>query len=81
MTIKNSAPPSYDEVFGNISKDEPPQYQDIVHEEWMHQNIDFHNFSLILNQIAQDRLYLKWYQDYYKIAINLTEIYILNLWI
>ena len=36
MTIKNSAPPSYDEVFGNISKDEPPQYQDIVHEEWMH---------------------------------------------
>lgn len=33
VTIKNSAPPSYDEVFGNISKDEPPQYQDIVHEE------------------------------------------------
>lgn len=27
---KNTAPPSYEEVFGQISKDEPPQYQDIV---------------------------------------------------
>ena len=33
VTIKHSAPPSYDEVFGHISKDEPPQYQDVVHED------------------------------------------------
>ena len=33
VTIKHSAPPSYDEVFGHISKDEPPQYQDVVPEE------------------------------------------------
>lgn len=29
-TIKNTAPPSYEEVFGQICKDEPPQYQDIA---------------------------------------------------
>jgi len=33
VTVKNTAPPSYDEVFGHISKDEPPQYQDIVHDD------------------------------------------------
>ena len=33
VTIKHSAPPSYDEVFGHISSDEPPQYQDLVHED------------------------------------------------
>ena len=33
MTIKHSAPPSYDEVFGQLSHDEPPQYQDLIHED------------------------------------------------
>ena len=30
VEVKNTAPPSYEEVFGHICKDEPPQYQDIV---------------------------------------------------
>jgi len=30
VPVKNTAPPSYEEVFGQICKDEPPQYQDIV---------------------------------------------------
>ena len=29
-TVKNTAPPSYEEVFGQICKDEPPLYQDIA---------------------------------------------------
>jgi len=33
-TIKHSAPPpTYEDVFGHVSKDEPPAYNDVVHED------------------------------------------------
>ena len=42
VAVKNTAPPSYEEVFGQICKDDPPLYQDIVqHSNTPTQNIQW----------------------------------------